>query len=205
MAARQTPWKAMNELRRLLWLPTIRAYFLWHGIGWGNDWRIYGLPVIQRHRGSRIAIGSSFEMRNWLTSNPLGIVRPSILATWSPGARIEIGHRVGISGVVICAQTEVRIGDDVLIGANTTIADTDFHPLDAAAVGPGASAPVVVEDGVFIGMHTLVLKGSRIGARSVIGAGSVVAGDIPPGVVAAGNPARVIRETDREVAATPRR
>ncbi|MEM5776015.1 MAG: DapH/DapD/GlmU-related protein, partial [Anaerolineaceae bacterium] len=61
------------------------------------------------------------------------------------------------------------------------------HPND------GRTAPVVIEDMVFIGTNSLVLKGAHIGRGSVIGAGSVVTGEIPAGVIAAGNPARVIR------------
>jgi len=55
---------------------------------------------------------------------------------------------------------------------------------------------MIIEDGVFIGMNSLVLKGVTIGARSVIGAGSVVTRSIPPGVIAAGNPARPVRPLD---------
>ena len=55
---------------------------------------------------------------------------------------------------------------------------------------------MVIEDEVFIGMNVLILKGSHIGKGSVIGAGSVVSGTIPPGVIAAGNPIKVIREMD---------
>ena len=54
-------------------------------------------------------------------------------------------------------------------------------------------APIVIEDVVFIGMQSLILKGVRIGCGSVVGAGSVVVMDVPPGVVVAGNPARVVK------------
>lgn len=53
---------------------------------------------------------------------------------------------------------------------------------------------MLIEDDVFLGTQTLVLKGSHIGRGAVIGAGSVVAGEIPPQVIAAGNPARIVRE-----------
>lgn len=60
-----------------------------------------------------------------------------------------------------------------------------------------AHAPVYVEDDVFMGMQSLISisKGMHIGQGSVIGAGSVVTRDVPPGVLAAGNPARVINES----------
>ncbi len=196
--ARATPWKAANEIRRLLEGPFIRAYFAAHGIAWGSGWRIYGHPIIQRHRGSRIIIGDGFEVRNWVASSPLGVAHPCILTTWSAGAVIAIGQGVGITGGAICANESIRIGDRVRIGTNCTIVDTDFHPLEASAGRPrpaaGLSSPVTIEDEAFIGMQVLILKGSRIGSGAVIGAGSVVAGEIPPRVIAAGNPARVIRE-----------
>lgn len=193
-----TPWKAVNEIRRLVWAPVIWSYFVLHGVVLGSRWRIYGSPLIQRFRGSTITIGDDFEMRNWFGTNPLGVIHRCILATWSAQAKIEIGHGVGMTGATICAQTHVLIGDHVYIGANCTITDTDFHPLAVRAASTGASSgttsAVILEGDNFVGMHTLILKGSRIGKGAVVGAGSVVTGDIPPHVVAAGNPARVVRE-----------
>lgn len=90
------------------------------------------------------------------------------------------------------------IGDNGVIGANTKIVDTNFHPTDSiqrwAKPSEGRIAEVAIEDNVFIGMNSLVLKGVRIGEGSVIGAGSVVARDVPPGVIVAGNPAVFVRE-----------
>jgi acetyltransferase-like isoleucine patch superfamily enzyme len=197
-AAMDTPWKAINEIRRLLWTPFIWSYFALHGVAWGSHWSVYGTPLIQRHRGSQIAIGHDFEMRNWFGANPLGVIHRCILATWSADAKIQIGNGVGMTGATLCAQTRILIGDHVNIGANSTITDTDFHPLAGRGSGPGTSSavasPVVIEGDNFIGMHVLILKGSHIGKGAVIGAGSVVTGDVPPNVVVAGNPARVIRE-----------
>lgn len=192
-----TPWKATNEVRRILTWPMTRAYIALCGIQWRRRWRIYGRPVIQRQRGSRIAIGEGLQMRNWLASNPLGVDHACILATRSGTASIEIGRDVSISGGAICAAQAIRIGDRVTVGANSTIVDTDFHPLDALrrATEPlaGKSAPVTIEDDVFIGTRVIILKGSHVGHAAVIGAGSVVSGEVPPEAVVAGNPARVVR------------
>jgi acetyltransferase-like isoleucine patch superfamily enzyme len=104
-----------------------------------------------------------------------------------------------MSGAVICAAISITIGKECLIGADVLIADSDFHSIKpegrryGAAADDIGAAPVVIEDNVFIGARTVVLKGVRIGRDSVIGAGSVVACDIPEGAVAVGNPARVIR------------
>jgi carbonic anhydrase/acetyltransferase-like protein (isoleucine patch superfamily) len=182
-------------------MPWIRARLAAQGIEWGADWRIYGAPMVQRHRGSRITIGPGLEMRNWRSSNPLGVAHPCVLATWSPGAAIVVGEGVGLTGVRICAARAISIGNRVMIGANAVIVDTDFHPLDPVErrsyPGRASAEPVIIEDDCFIGMHALVLKGSRVGRGSVVGAGSVVSGDIPPGVIAVGNPARPIGPVSR--------
>jgi len=196
--ARQTPWKALTELRRYATLPLARLTFMLSGVAWQDGWRIYGAPIIQRHAGSTIAIGRNLTLRSWYASNPLGVVRRTLLCTWAHGAQLIIGDGVGMTGAVIVAQTRVEIGNHVWIGANSTIVDTDFHPLapEARRVAPtaGNSVPIVIEDEVFIGMWTIILKGVRIGRGAVIGAGAVVTRDVPAGAVAAGNPARLIRQ-----------
>ena len=195
--SRQTPWKAINELRRYAALPFIRLYFAFCGVAWQPGWMIYGCPLIQRHAGSTIAIGQGLHMRNWFGTNPLGVHHRSILATWTADARIELGAHVSMTGATIVAQTRVSVGERVFIGANSTICDTDFHPLatDLRQANPaaGVSRPIDIEDDVFIGMGAMILKGVRIGRGSVVGAGSVVTGDVPPGAVVGGNPAQLIR------------
>ena len=192
-----TPWKIFSEIRRVSGLPYIWLYFLLHGVRWGSGWRILGRPIIQRHRKSLIEIGNGVCIRSFPASNPLGPFRPAILSTRSEGAILRIGENVGISGGTICAAERIEIGNRVTIGANSIIVDTDFHPLDPLkrAEDPhnGAKAPVIIEDDVFIGMNSLILKGVNIGRGSVIGAGSVVSGVVPASVIFAGNPACLIR------------
>ncbi|MEZ4731732.1 MAG: DapH/DapD/GlmU-related protein [Caldilineaceae bacterium] len=103
-------------------------------------------------------------------------------------------------GVMLVAAERIVIGDRVQVGANSTIVDTDFHPLTAEGRArdflAGAHAPIVIEDDIFIGMQSLILKGVTIGRGSVVGAGSVVTRDVPPGVVVAGKPAVVVKELE---------
>lgn len=88
----------------------------------------------------------------------------------------------------------ITIGDDVQIGPGVQLY-TASHPLDAALrrAGPEYALPITIGSGAWIGGGSIVLPGVSIGAEAVIGAGSVVTRSVPPGVVAAGNPCRVIR------------
>ena len=193
--ARDMPWKAQNELWRWLIMPL--AWWRLRGLRIGAGWRCYGLPIIQMHRQSQICIGRRLELRSSAASNPLGPNRPVIISTRGPHARITIGDDFGMTGGSLVCDQRISIGSRVWIGANAIITDTDFHPLDAERrrSHPLAanSAPVIIEDDVFIGMNALVLKGLSIGARSVVAAGCVVTRDVPPGSVVAGNPGRVVR------------
>lgn len=193
-----TPWKIWNELRRWPAYPQVRLLFVVNGIPWGRNWRLYGVPIIQKHRHSRITFGSGLQLRSSLCSNPLGANHPVILTTWQPGAVLEAGINFRMTGGAICAAKAVIIGNNVAVGANSIIVDTDFHPLDSAQrktrPAEGKTATVVIKDDVFIGMNCLILKGVTVGQGSVVGAGSVVTKDVPPGVIVAGNPARILHE-----------
>ncbi|MCU0514991.1 MAG: acyltransferase [Anaerolineae bacterium] len=191
------PWKARNELERLLLLPLAWLSLRGSGIEIGPGWQLYGLPIWQKHRRSTLRIGARLSLRSSRRSNPLGPAHPCLLSTRRAGAVLLIGDDFGLTGGAIVCEEHISIGRRVTVGANSVIVDTDFHPLAAQQrqqhPTAGATAPVSIGDDVFIGMQALILKGASIGSGSVIGAGSVVTGAIPAGVIAAGNPARVIR------------
>ena len=77
-----------------------------------------------------------------------------------------------------------------MVGANSTITDGDWHPDDPRSQ---AAKPIIIGDNVWLGINVTVLKGVTIGNGSLIGAGSVVTRSIPPNVMAAGNPCKVLR------------
>ena len=124
--------------------------------------------------------------------------------------RMVIGDYCYFTNAVLLCELEVRVGNYVVIGWNSTIADSDFHPIapaervaDAIAcspVGKGrprppiAMEPVIIEDDVWVGPNATILKGVRIGAGAFIEAGSLVTRDVPPGARVLGNPAKVIGE-----------
>jgi len=168
----------------------------WH-VQLTKDCVFLGRPIFRRWPHSTISIGPRCEFRSAPGSNRVGVNRPCMVSTISPGARVSIGDRCGLSGTVIAAAEEIVIGDHVLCGANVTITDNDWHGLrpDERHL-PGESAPVHIEDDVWLGLGVVVLKGVTIGAGSVVAAGSVVTESIPGGVIAAGNPAKAVKTID---------
>jgi hypothetical protein len=194
----QTPWKFRNEISRLTLLPYIRLLFAMHSIKWGKGWRIHGAPILQKHRKSTMRFGDGLDLRSSPRSNPLGPNRPIILCTWTANAVLEAGDCLGMTGGTLCAAQRITIGNHVTIGANSTLVDTDFHPLDPTIrkerPQEGKTAPIIIEDDVFVGMNALILKGVRLGRGCIVGAGSVVSHDVAPFSIVAGNPAREIRK-----------
>lgn len=113
------------------------------------------------------------------------------------GAHLVIGNHTFINyGSSISAHQRVEIGDHCLIGHYALILDNDQHDLTKHDVLP-PSAPVIIEDHVWIGSKVTILPGVHIGRYSAIGAGSVVTRDIPSHCLAVGSPARVIRRMDQ--------
>jgi acetyltransferase-like isoleucine patch superfamily enzyme len=106
-------------------------------------------------------------------------------------ARIRIGDGTYLNrNAEIVAAESVTLGRDCKIGRDVMIMDSDQHPLPGEKL---TSAPVTIEDRVWIGARAMVLKGVTIGHDSIIGAGAIVTRDVPPQSVAVGQPARVIR------------
>jgi len=150
-------------------------------------------------KDSKVVIGNNVTFYSDCNLNPLSRNLRGGIAT-SPGAEVIIGNNVGISATAIRARKSIRIGDRVTIGADCIILDSDGHSLDYRNRGTDAdipvSKPIVIEEDVLLGARSIVLKGVHIGARSVIGSGSVVVKDIPADCIAVGNPCKVIRTID---------
>lgn len=113
------------------------------------------------------------------------------------GGRVSIGPDSLLNGCWIGARTEVTVGARCLL-SDCDITDSDFHNLDPAGrhepPDHRTQRPVHLADNVWVGAKALVLKGTSIGADSVVGAGSVVRGEVSPGVVVAGNPAQIVKK-----------
>lgn len=112
------------------------------------------------------------------------------------GYQIRVGARTFINyGAVILDVARVTIGADVQIATGVQLL-TPTHPLDAATRRGGweSAEPITVEDGVWLGGGAIVCPGVTIGEETVVGAGSVVTADLPPRVLAVGNPCRPVRD-----------
>lgn len=157
----------------------------------------------------KITIGNNFVFTSGDGLNPLARnIRGQMLVP-NENSTIVIGDNVGISSCSLRAGVSITIGNNVNIGADCLIIDTDAHPHDylkrrreyEKEVGVEKylreilSAPIVIEDDVWIGARCQILKGVHIGARSIIAAGSIVTKDVPADCLAAGVPAKVVKKS----------
>lgn len=163
---------------------------LW-GIPHGNNSRFYGNTLFQRVLSSNITIGVNCEFRSSHDSNQIGVYTPCSISTLKRNAHIVIGDNCGMTGCVIGCAKSISIGNNVRIGANVLITDTDWHTDDKRTM---PDKDVVIGNNVWLGYGVKVLKGVTIGDNSVIGLGSIVTHDIPSNTIAAGNPCKVIKK-----------
>jgi acetyltransferase-like isoleucine patch superfamily enzyme len=150
----------------------------------GRAVRVWGTPIV--HNYGTLLIGDRVRL--------VSTVAPIEIGVGSNGT-LELGEGTYINyGTSIGATLSIRIGKNCSIGTHSTLIDNDFHSLDPEHRNDTPpSAPIVLEDNVWLGLRVIVLRGVTIGKGSVIGAGSVVTRDIPERCLAAGQPARVIR------------
>lgn len=172
------------------------------GVVHGKNCKFIGRTLFRTHRRGEIVLGNGIRLFSTVLENPVGLTGPSILDT-RRGGRIVIGDGSGLSSPVISSMVGVTIGKYCKIGGNARIFDHNFHGLDpdkrrmVKGYGDERPKPITIEDDVFIGTNAIILKGTHIGARSVVAAGSVVFGlHIPPDSLVKGNPA-VICERKR--------
>ena len=158
-----------------------------------------GIPFVRVNKQSRVAIGRNLRINNGERFNSIGRQVRCVFVV-RKNAELIIGRNVGISSSAIFCSNRVIIGDNVKMGGNTCIYDTDFHSLDYEIrkdrqLDPAntISKEVRIGNDVFIGAHTIILKGVTIGDRAIVGAGSVVTRSIPVGEIWGGNPAVFIK------------
>ena len=175
-----------------------RLKFRYKGVILGENMIALDHIYIRTDKTSHIKIGKNFVLSSGAGHNPLcRNIKASILV--DKNAQLNIADNVGMSSPCIWVSKSITIGNNVLVGGGTILIDTDAHNLDyRIRLEKGdnfkvVSKPIIIEDNVFIGAYSIVLKGVTIGHGAVIGAGSVVTNDIPANYIAAGNPCRPIK------------
>jgi maltose O-acetyltransferase len=169
-------------------IAVLRGYWYLRGAKkLGRRVRVWGRPVVKPH--GRLIVRERARIDSRITRTELVVDK---------GATLEIGESAFVNyGCSIAASKLVRIGARCNIGTFCILIDNAFHEIepDRRHLRP-ESKPIVLAENVWLGARTIVLPGVTIGRDSVIGAGSVVTGDVPAGVVAAGVPAKVLRHLD---------
>ena len=168
-----------------------------HGAQVGRGLRVRGPIRLRCHRTGAIRIGPRVRIQSGFAGNAVG--GGQRMSLWvGRDAVLTIGAGAGLSNSTIVCLREVEIGDGVFLGGDSKVYDTDFHSLDAdQRARPGnvgaRTAPVVIGPRAFVGGHSILLKGTSVGEASIVGAGSVVRGRVPPGELWTGNPAGPVR------------
>jgi acetyltransferase-like isoleucine patch superfamily enzyme len=164
----------------------------------GRDARVTGQDAFKRFRSNRdVALSLGERSRCDGVRFAIGV-----------HGHVAIGDDSYLNDCILLAEQDIRIGNHVMIGFNTTVSDSDFHPIapaerieDAIALSPlskerprprAACKPVIIEDDVFIGPACSILKGVTIGAGAFVEPGSVVTRDVPAGAHVRGNPAAIV-------------
>lgn len=151
-------------------------------------------PQYLRLFGTNISIGNfvtiicasdrKVDLSTWQTDKLNGEIFIDDYVLMSPGTSLR------------CAK-KISIGKSSMIASDVTITDSDWHGIYDRTDYVALPKEVEIEENVWIGERSIVLKGSKIGKNSIIGAGSVVAGDIPENCIFAGNPAKFVKKLDK--------
>lgn len=190
----------MLNLKRKFWIIINRIRFKFHKVKFGNNLRVCNSIYFKKGKHSNIQIGNTFAFYSGGGYNPLARnIKGAIVL--ENDATIYIGNNVGISCCCIRIYDSLIIKDRVKIGGDCIILDSDAHSLNyierrnEKTDRPNAfKKGITIEEDVLIGTRCIILKGITIGARSIIGSGSVVTRNIPPDEIWAGNPAKFIRK-----------
>lgn len=175
-----------------------------------GDWCNFPIPI-NIEVGTNTVIDSSSCFKKFFSKLPVGLKIGNNVTLQSPALSpeqngyIEIGDYSFISSACIAATSKIIIGEYCYIAGGVTIVDTDFHPLDPATrlidtitistIGDKSrrpifdSAPVIIEDDVWVGFNATILKGVTIGRGSIVEPGAVISKSVPARSIVSGNPA----------------
>lgn len=189
-----------QEVKRYMhFIPAaIKLFFLYaqlrkHGVVYGKKLR--GNLCIIKNKG-QIELGDNVS----LNSFPDGELYKTGLLTHLNTSHIRIGNNCLLNGTVIHSRDTVIIGDNCMFGPGVVILDNDSHNTSIDPIirrtGKISVIPVVIGNNVWVGMHSIIMKGVHIGDNSVIASGSVITKDVPSNQLFGGNPARLIKKLE---------
>lgn len=186
-------------IRKYCWVVTY-IKFKANGVIVNNNFKANGTPLVNINLKGAVRIGKGLIINSGNYHNMIGRQQKCLFVVRANGV-LTIGDNLGISCSALYCADKITIGNNVRIGNDTAIYDTDFHDLNAAnrtsipeITSHIKTGPVVIEDNVFIGSSCTILKNVTIGRNSIVGAGSVVTKSIPADEIWAGNPARFIKK-----------
>ena len=163
----------------------------------GNGCKIQG-KLICYGKAKKFQIGDNVRIVSCCKKNPLGGQQHTMFSL-GEDSTVLIGDNTGISNSVFRIRCNLKIGDNVNIGGDCKFYDSDMHSLEyknriSSNDSTIKKASIKIDDGVWIGAHSIILKGVNIGKRSVVAAGSVVTKSIPDDELWGGNPAHFIKK-----------
>ncbi|MBK6267061.1 acyltransferase [Marivirga sp. S37H4] len=192
---RITPRKVFNFLYSKL----LYYYFKGPNIKLGRKVVFKKKPLIDIHRKATLTIGNNVVINSQNKGYHVNMFNSCKLIADRPDSVIEIGDNTRFHGSCIHSYKKVSIGKNCLIAANCQIMDGNGHDISFPNVANrintiGGSKEVTIEDNVWLATGVIVLPGVTIGEGSIITANSVVHKDIPPMIIAGGNPIKIIKQ-----------
>lgn len=164
----------------------------------GDDLHVNAGMKFYLHKEAKLCIGNNVTFYSQNDDYHMNMFAGVKLIADRPGALIKIGDNTRINGSCIHAWKSVIIGNNCLVAANVNIMDSNGHPVSMNNPSErimirDQAEPIVIEDNVWIGCNSIILKGVTIGEGSIVSAGSVVIDDVPARSIVRGNPAIVVK------------